>query len=773
VNTLPAQIGFRAGLRVWLTAAIAVAVGVASRALLLHVFNVNSPYLTFLPCVLVAVLLGGTFSGLLTLFAFVALSAVAPEPTTLVRTSGPLSGLFLFCALASCLLVAGHWANLTRRRALLASEVLGASEDRLRVALEAGKMGTWEWMIATGRVIWSPGLEAIHGRAPGTFKGTFDDVLSDIYAGDRERVAASLQNAVARKSEYHIEYRIVTGQGEDRWLESRGRVFCDKAGVPQRMTGICMDVSNHREAERRLAAATRHFKVLTETVPELVWSCSPDGRVEYVNPQYVAFTGINLAEVNKAWRSVVHPEDVSNVEEAWGVSLRDGRPFELEYRFRCAADGQYRWFLSRTVPVRDDAGELVLWVGTATDLHEAKVATQERDVLLAAERAAREEAERAGRVKDQFLAVLSHELRTPLTPVLLTISLLESHPELPDDVKIDINTIRRNVELEARLIDDLLDLTRIARGKISYDFQTVDVHLLIRSAMGVSCTDGMLSVECDLAAKNHHMRGDPARLQQVFWNLLNNAWKFTPRGGSLIIRSVDAGRDRLRVEVIDNGAGIDPQVLPRIFDAFEQGDTVRARKFGGLGLGLAISKALVQAHNGTISGASRGLGQGSTFTVELPTVAVARASERRPAPPDMTPVNGSGSLRVLLVEDHSMTLSALTKLLRQMGHQVVGAATFGEGLKAAGLGPYDLLISDLGLPDGTGHDLMREVRRLHGIKGIALSGYGMDEDIARSHEAGFEEHVVKPIDFQRLQAAITRVAAPGGQSDPVSSLPCL
>ncbi|HWE95929.1 MAG TPA: PAS domain-containing protein [Tepidisphaeraceae bacterium] len=761
MGTTPAADGSRRTRDPVLTAFAAVALGLGCRLLVHHFFYIRLPYLPFLPCLLAAVLYGGIWAGVLAFIGFFGFSALNLEPATLIHVSGAATGLLLFCAAAACVLALGEWANRTKSGALRATAVLQESEERLRVALEAGQMGTWEWNIAEQRVRWSAGLEKIHGRPPGTFKGTFEEVLADIHPEDREKFLSAVRDAVARREDYQIEYRIVTPRGQERWLESRGKVFGDEEGSPQRMTGVCMDVTEHRAAARRLADAHRHFQVLTETVPDFVWSCTADGRVDYLNPQYVTFTGLTVDEVNERWHTVVHPDDVPKVLSAWAASLRNAEPFELEYRFLRARDGAYRWFLTRTVAVKDDAGTLVRWVGTATDSHESKMAAEERERLLAAERAARADVERASRVKDDFLAALSHELRTPLTPVLLTVSSLESHPSLSDEVREDVRNIRRNVELEARLIDDLLDLTRISRGKIKYDFHNVDLHQLIHSALGICCTDDKLSVECDLSARRHHVHGDPARLQQIFWNLLNNSWKFTPPGGKLIVRSADVGEDKVSVEVSDSGAGIDPELLPRVFDAFEQGDAIRARKFGGLGLGLAICKALIQAHGGAIRAHSDGLGRGCTFAVELPTVTAVEQAEPARPPQPIAPVERGTELRLLLVEDHPATLSVMTKLLRQMGHQVVGAGSVAEGLAAAGKGPYDLLISDLGLPDGTGHDLMQQLRQTHGLKGIALSGYGMDDDVTRSLESGFAEHVVKPVDFQRLQAVIARVTANG------------
>jgi len=375
------------------------------------------------------------------------------------------------------------------------------------------------------------------------------------------------------------------------------------------------------------------------------------------------------------------------------------------------------------------------------------------------------EAQRANAAKDQFLAALSHELRTPLAPVLAVVSALESDPRLRELIGGALAVIRRNVELEARLIDDLLDLTRISRGKLELHLQPSDLRDALAHALQ-SCSaeeDGKwIAVETELAAIDHTVCADVPRLTQVFWNLLKNAFKFTPDGGTVRVRTrqEDGG---IVVEISDTGMGIGPDLLPRIFDSFEQGERSITRRFGGLGLGLAISKALVERHKGRITAASGGEGQGSTFTVWLPCApAEAGGAQARSANKD-----GDGQvfdprqarrLRILLVEDHADTAAALADLLDLLGHQVVVAHDVTSGLAAAtaaleGEG-LDLVISDLGLPDGSGLDLMRELSGRHNVRGIALSGYGTDKDVRASHEAGFSLHLTKPVDLERLRAAL-------------------
>ena len=387
--------------------------------------------------------------------------------------------------------------------------------------------------------------------------------------------------------------------------------------------------------------------------------------------------------------------------------------------------------------------------------------------LAESEQAARRQTELASRAKDHFLAVLSHELRTPLTPVLLTVSLLQRRTDLAADLREDLQTIARNVELEARLIDDLLDLTRVARGKLQLSREITDLHAIMIRALEICGRPEGVRVDIDLSASEHIVRGDPARLQQVFWNLLSNAQKFTPAGGTVRVRSSNPKARWIQIEVTDTGVGIDPELLPKLFNAFEQGEEALAKKAGGLGLGLAISRALVVAHGGTLAASSAGKGRGSTFIVDLPTVEqAAGSSSGTPAvsPPSATasrPTSSNRTLDVLLVEDDAPTQHAMGKLLTKMGHRFSAAADVRSALDLARRKRFDLVISDLGLPDGSGHELMRAIRRSYPVRAIALSGYGMEEDVRNSRDAGFAEHLIKPVTLETLEAVIARVADRG------------
>ena len=398
----------------------------------------------------------------------------------------------------------------------------------------------------------------------------------------------------------------------------------------------------------------------------------------------------------------------------------------------------------------------------------------ETQAQLMREQAARAEAEAANKAKDRFLAMVSHELRTPLTPVLFASSLLSQDPTVPLHLREELKIIARNVELEARLIDDLLDLTQITQGKLNLTFETADAHELLHSALEI-CSNEIstkkLTVQIGLEAVEYHIRADAVRLQQVFWNLIKNAVKFTPRDGQITLRSSNPQSSWFRLEVIDSGIGINPDALSRIFDPFEQAG---GAAHGGLGLGLTISKALVEIHGGRIYASSAGVDHGAGFVIELPNVASC-SPERFPEQMDGTATapdpqeNVPNRLRILLVDDHFDSIRPMQLFLEATGYQVTTAESVEAALRTAMQEKFDLLVSDIGLPDGSGEDLIRQLRdKGHKLPSIALSGYGMEQDISRSRAAGFQVHLTKPVSPQHLRATIDQLISQQGSAPPRS-----
>src|SRR6266478_1998963 len=388
-----------------------------------------------------------------------------------------------------------------------------------------------------------------------------------------------------------------------------------------------------------------------------------------------------------------------------------------------------------------------------------------RDVTL------RQELIGANAAKDQFLALLSHELRNPLSPVIAMVGELEaSTPDSPE-VRHALAVIRRNVELEARLIDDLLDVTRIAKGKLQLTFETVSVNETVQRAYEICREEAAgkhIHVEFQLHAVHAHVDGDPARLQQVFWNLIKNSVKFTPTGGRITIETLNPTPEEIEVRIIDTGIGIESEKIDKIFNAFEQGQSSITRRFGGLGLGLAISKAMVDAHGGKIRVESTGRDKGATFTLNLKTaptpVSAQTGDGEHPAVDAQKKFVASPPRRVLVVDDHHDTCTGMKMMLERRGYQITLAHSAEQAVEKARMQDFDLLISDIGLPDRSGYDLMRELRNSKGLRGIALSGFGMEHDVSKARAAGFSEHLTKPINFERLEEAIQNLIDPISQS---------
>lgn len=499
-----------------------------------------------------------------------------------------------------------------------------------------------------------------------------------------------------------------------------------------------------------LVGADQRFRIYVEQMQEGAITASQDGLILYCNRRFAEMVKMPLERVIGA--SITD----RIVGDGWtqiSSVFTEGREVVKQETLLECPDGS-------RLPVHITASRLpaleqnIVCV-VVTDLTEQK---NQQELRLA-----KDLADKTNRAKDAFLATLSHELRTPLTPVLMATAALEQTSGLPDHVRADLAMIRRNIELEARLIDDLLDLTRIANGKLELRLARVDVHTAVTAALEIC--------RIELEGKNHRCTvhldaqrtvtaADPMRVQQALWNLIRNAIKFTPAGGEVTIVTGNHAEESVWVQVRDTGIGFEPHESENLFLPFEQGGRHITRQFGGLGLGLAISTSILHAHSGTIRAESRGLNLGATFTIELPL---------RP----FTGTNGSNSpltprapaniqlrrLRILLVEDHKDTRTSLQRYLQAAENDVTAAATAHEALEVAASGNFDLVISDLGLPDeGGGLAMMRQLRDRHALKGIAVSGYGMDEDVEQSRAAGFSHHLTKPFSLQRLKSLILEVS---------------
>jgi PAS domain S-box-containing protein len=511
-----------------------------------------------------------------------------------------------------------------------------------------------------------------------------------------------------------------------------------------------------RHNERALRESEARQRQLLAGLPVACYTMDALGRLTFFNEAAHRLWGRTPRMELDLWSglfAIPAEQDVREpiAESPGAITLRERRSIRGLEGFIMRPDGSRRWVVPHPDPLFDPAGNCIGVINVIVDVTEERHAKR----LL---QEAKETAEAASAAKDRFLAVLSHELRTPLTPVLMTVASLETDPALPPDLREDMSMIRRNVELETKLIDDLLDLSRITTGKLRLRLQPLNLNAAVREVCAIcdpAVAEKNIRLQCELDPSVGLVSADSARLQQVLWNVLKNAAKFTPAGGQITVSTHVHDNGSFEVKVRDTGIGIDPAMLPRIFDAFEQGAGI-TRQFGGLGLGLAISKALVELHGGTIRAESSGPAQGSIFTVRIPR----QEGIIHPAGFDALPpptVEGP-PLRLLLVEDHADTARTLARLLQNAGFQVEVVHDVAAALQVGRRLPFDVLVSDIGLPDGTGYDVLKGLGSGDVPPAIAMSGFGMDEDLRRSREAGFAEHLVKPVNIQELMQAIRRIA---------------
>jgi PAS domain S-box-containing protein len=563
--------------------------------------------------------------------------------------------------------------------------------------------------------------------------------------------------------ELTIRFRVVATD-EERWAIARSFPIHNADGTVRYAVNVFRDITrkyNALQENLRLLLAVeeerRRLDTIIKSVPGVVWEAwgQPNvasQRIDYVSDYVEQMTGYKPEEwisTPNFWLTIVHPEDRERAAAESAAIFQSGGTGTVRFRW-VARDGKVIWVDARSTVICDESGTPVGMRGVTMDISTQKE-TEERikEALITAEA--------ASHAKDRFLAILSHELRTPLTPVL-TLAQVLLEEDLPSDLHDMAEIIHRNAELEARLIDDILDLTQIERGKLQLNLDTVDLHALIENVLEIYRSDinaNSIDLIVALDATRRFILADAARIQQSIWNLVKNAVKFTPVGGRLHIQTSNLDNEIIRISVADNGIGIDKEDLPNIFNAFEQGRDWIGRKYGGLGLGLAICHVIVEMHGGTIQALSNGSSTGATFLIDLPTVV---PPEKAAAQPDREKNALTGPVHILLVDDHVDTSRVLRLMLERVGYRITTANSCKSALELINTSHFDLMVSDIGLPDGSGLDLMRTIiANGTGLRGIALSGFGMEEDVERSLEAGFSEHLTKPVSFHVLHEAMKRI----------------
>ncbi|WP_341737179.1 PAS domain-containing protein [Microcoleus sp. CAWBG640] len=763
---------------------------------------------------------------------------------------------------------------------------LRESTEQLHLALQASRMGRWNWNLQTGKIIWSENLEALFGMQPGEFDGSYEMFVARLHPDDRDRVLANIDHAIATGEDYEIEFRVVYPNGTIRWALTQGKVFYDENGQPMRMAGLDLDITERKRIAEVLQESEERFRQLAENIDAVFWIKEmPEDRVCYVSPAYERLWGQNPQELyddRQVWINYIHPDDREWTARAFQEKAATGQ-FDEEYRL-ILADGSIRWVHDRCFPLRDGAGEIYRFAGIAEDITDRKQAQEalrqseefknrmldsspdcikvlnldgqilyintgglclleiddiapylntewlcfwdgdyrqqaeqafaaaasgevylfrgycptakgtpkwwevivspildasglvervlvisrditdrkqaeiERDRLFEQEQAARAEAERANRIKDEFLTVLSHELRSPLSPILGWAKLLQTRNFDPAKTAQALATIERNAKLQVKLIDDLLDIAKVLRGKLSIDTAPVNLIFIIESAIDTVRAAAVAKsiLIHPVLPKIGLVSGDATRLQQVVWNLLSNAIKFTPNHGQVDIR-LEQIDNQARITISDAGKGINPDFLPYIFESFRQEDASTTRKYGGLGLGLTIVRQLVEAHGGTIVADSPGKGLGATFTVQLPLLNIEPENNQTgDLPPQIFDLTG---IRVLAVDDELDTRELLTALLTQYGAEVLTVASVAEVLTSLKSFQPNVLVSDIGMPEVDGYTLIQQIRALPPEQGgqipaIALTAYATKGDRQRAIASGYQQHLIKPLEPELLAEAI-------------------
>ncbi len=628
------------------------------------------------------------------------------------------------------------------------------------VLAEAGAMahlGAWWIEVMNGADVndnplrWSDETYRIFGFEPGEVPISNQLFFEHVHPDDRERIKGAMADALAARERYALEHRIVRRDGEERLLVEQGKGDYDPAGRLVRIVGAVQDVTERRRAEQALQRSEQRLQALADSMPQLAWTARADGFITWYNRRWYEYTGTTPEEMEGwGWQRVHDPAVLPGVLARWKASIATGDDFEMQFPLR-GADGRFRRFLTRVYAMKDERGSVIEWFGTNTDVTD----------LVQAQEALRE----ADRRKDEFLGMLSHELRNPLAPIRNALYILDRAAPLGEQARRAKEVATRQVAHMTRLVDDLLDVTRIARGKIELRRADVDLAALAhRTAEDHRALmhDRRLELEVQLPTEQIIVNADEVRLAQVLGNLLHNAAKFTPAGGRVTL-AVAADADRAVIRVRDTGPGIAPEVMPTIFEPFTQAKQTLARTEGGLGLGLALVKGLVAMHGGEVHAYSPGQGNGTEFVVTLPLALARRApTGRRERVADAPESHGR---RVLVIDDNRDAADTVAELVQMLGHDVEVAYDAHDGLEKASEELPHVVFCDIGLPGMDGYEVARQIRAREGtrrVRLVALSGYAQPDDVERALAAGFDVHLSKPPALEELQAVLANAARGAG-----------
>jgi len=655
----------------------------------------------------------------------------------------------------------GMIADITDRKQ--SEEALIESEDFLRLGMQVAGFALAKFDYATNTVELSPEAAELYGLPPEELVVSRDRIHATFHPDERDALLHTVEQVLdpAGPGYFTQDHRVVWGNGEVKWLTVRKQVFFDYVGEtpkPSHAILVAIDITHRKRAEEALRRSEERYRTLFEMMEDgfciiqIIFDEADipiDYRFMELNPAFARHTGLQNA-IGHTARELI-PDLEEHWFETYGNVALTGEPI----RFENGSEAMQRWFDVYAFPIGQPENRQVALL--FKDISDRKIIEIQREQLLQREQTARETAERANRMKDEFLAMLSHELRTPLNPILGWSKLLQAPKVDTERLQQGLSAIQRNAKQQAQLVDDLLDISRIIRGTISLNLSVISLDEPIRAALEtvrLAAEAKAIDIELSLTPNIGYVRGDASRLQQVVWNLLSNSIKFTPNEGQVTVQ-LTADDRYAQIQVSDTGKGIHPDFLPYVFELFNQQDSSTTRSFGGLGLGLAIAKRVVEAHGGTINAASAGEGKGATFTVCLPLMPAPRPST--PTPQEQ-PASDLANLRILAVDDEVDSLQLVQVLLESEGAIVSTAPSATKALQLLQQSPFDLLISDLGMPRMDGYEFIQQVRTQPSanqeVLAIALTAYAGEADQRRVLAAGFQSHLAKPLDPENLLEAI-------------------